>query len=123
MSAKLLDEKNRIIEIIWDGLVSPEQVEAVNQQVEKFAKQLGGRFDVLVDMRSVKAFPQDTKEKLVEHQKLLKDWGMSRASVAVGGAIAKMQLNRVAKESDHQTEYQWESYEEALQFLRGSTVQ
>ena len=54
---------------------------------------------------------------LVEHQKLLIEWGMKRASVAVGGAIAKMQLNRISKESAHQTEFQWETYDEALAFL------
>lgn len=65
----------------------------------------------------MKAFPQDTKGKIVEHQKLLAQWGMKRASVAVGGAIAKMQLNRISKESQHQTEFQWETYDEALAFL------
>lgn len=117
MSARILDEQKRIIEIIWSGLVKPDKVEEVNQKVEQYAEQLGHCFDVLVDMRDVKVFIPETKEKLVEHQKLLKEWGMKRASVAVGGAIAKMQLNRVAKESDHQTEYQWETVEEALEFL------
>ncbi|QLG37358.1 hypothetical protein HW560_03865 [Paenibacillus sp. E222] len=54
---------------------------------------------------------------MVEHQKLLAQWGMKRASVAVGGAIAKMQLNRISKESQHQTEFQWETYDDALAFL------
>lgn len=98
-------------------MVSPEQVEQTNTEIKKIAEQLGNSFDVLVDMRNMKAFPQDTKEKMVEHQKLLAQWGMKRASVAVGGAIAKMQLNRISKESQHQTEFQWETYDEALAFL------
>ncbi|MCI3927025.1 hypothetical protein MO973_43325 [Paenibacillus sp. TRM 82003] len=122
MSAKLLDENRRIIEIVWEGIVKPEDVEETTRAIEAVVPKLGSRFDVLVDMRNLKAFPQDTKQALVEHQRLLKEWGMQRASVAVGGAIAKMQLNRVAKESDHQTEFQWETYEEAKDFLFGTTI-
>ncbi|MNJ01879.1 hypothetical protein D3C73_1616520 [compost metagenome] len=48
---------------------------------------------------------------------MLTQLGMKRASVAVGGAIAKMQLNRISKDSNHQTEFQWETYDEALAFL------
>lgn len=117
MSVKRLDSPKPIIEIVWEGMVSPEQVEQTNTEIKKIAEQLGNSFDLLVDMRNMKAFPQDTKEKMVEHQKLLAQWGMKRASVAVGGAIAKMQLNRISKESQHQTEFQWETYDEALAFL------
>ncbi|WP_342571613.1 hypothetical protein MKY85_01595 [Paenibacillus sp. FSL R5-0749] len=117
MSVRRLDSTKPIIEIIWEGIVTPEHVEQANKEIQRIAAQLGNSFDVLVDMRTMKAFPQDTKEKIVEHQKLLLDWGMQRASVAVGGAIAKMQLNRISKESAHQTEFQWETYDEALAFL------
>ncbi|KAA8787800.1 hypothetical protein EC604_28665 [Paenibacillus amylolyticus] len=117
MSVKRLDSTKPIIEITWEGIVSPEQVDQVNAEIEKIAPQLGNTFDVIVNMIHMKAFPQDTKDKMVEHQKRLKDLGMKRASVAVGGAIAKMQLNRISKESEHQTEFQWETYDEALAFL------
>ncbi|PQP83850.1 hypothetical protein C0Q44_04120 [Paenibacillus sp. PCH8] len=117
MSVRRLDSTNPIIEIVWEGIVTPEHVEQTNKEIQRIAAQLGNSFDVLVDMRTMKAFPQDTKEKIVDHQKLLLEWGMKRASVAVGGAIAKMQLNRISKESAHQTEFQWETYDEALAFL------
>ncbi|MGN7416541.1 hypothetical protein [Paenibacillus sp. SAF-068] len=117
MSVRRLDSTKPIIEIVWEGIVTPEHVEQTNKEIQGIAAQLGNSFDVLVDMRTMKAFPQDTKEKIVAHQKLLLEWGMKRASVAVGGAIAKMQLNRISKESAHQTEFQWETYDEALAFL------
>ncbi|WP_128099928.1 hypothetical protein [Paenibacillus sp. DCT19] len=117
MSVRLLDSDTSILEIIWDGIVTPEQVEQANIQIQQLSTSLGDSFDVLVDMRNMKAFPQDTKEKIVEHQKMLTQMGMKRASVAVGGAIAKMQLNRISKDSNHQTEFQWETYDEALAFL------
>ncbi|WP_281890418.1 hypothetical protein [Paenibacillus sp. YYML68] len=117
MSVNIINKEKRIIELVWSGLVKPEKVEEVNRILYQYAAQLGFDFDLLVDMREVKAFPQDTKMKIVEHQRLLKSWGMKRASVAVGGAVAKMQLNRVAKESEHSTETQWATYEEAYQFL------
>ncbi|WP_145336660.1 hypothetical protein [Paenibacillus xylanexedens] len=117
MSVRRLDSPKPIIEIVWEGIVSPEQVEQVNTEIERIAPQLDNAFDVLVDMRNLKAFPQDTKDTMVAHQKRAKELGMKRASVAVGGAIAKMQLNRISKESEHQTEFQWETYDEALAFL------
>lgn len=120
MTVQILDRQHRIIEIVWKGIVSPEEVLEKNRLIEGYAKELGSKFSVLVDMRDLKAFPQDTKLELVKHQQLIASWGMTRASVAVGSAIAKMQLNRVAKESGHQTEFQWETYEEALQFLKTS---
>ena len=74
MSVRRLDSTKPIIEIIWEGIVSPEKVEQVNAEIEKIAPQLGNTFDVLVDMRNLKAFPQDTKDKMVEHQNEQKTW-------------------------------------------------
>lgn len=64
MSVRRLDSTKPIIEIIWEGIVFPEHVEQTNTEIQRIAEQLGNSFDVLVDMRNMKAFPQDTKEKL-----------------------------------------------------------
>ncbi|MCR8659417.1 hypothetical protein [Paenibacillus endoradicis] len=119
-STKILDMDNNIIEIVWDQKARPDDFDRVTREIEKFSKDMGGKFDVVVDMRSVKAFLPESQAKLVEHQKELLTLGMQRAAVIVEGAIAKIQLNRSTRQSEHTTESHWSSYEDALNFLRGN---
>ncbi|MFS0874288.1 hypothetical protein [Paenibacillus xylanilyticus] len=94
---------NKAYEIVQGQLVIFGYPLSISAEAVSERFRLGGSFVVAI--------------AVVEHQKLLTQWGMRRASVAVGSAIAKMQLNRISKESEHQTEFQWETYDEALAFL------
>lgn len=117
-STKILDRTQKIIEIVWDAQTTPEEMDRITAQISQFSKQLGGSFDVLVDMQTVKVFKPETQARLVEHQISLKNSGMQRAAVVIGSVITKMQLNRTSKAAEHSTETQWETYEEALSYLR-----
>ncbi|NHN33694.1 hypothetical protein [Paenibacillus agricola] len=119
-STKILDYIGKIIEIVWDAKVTPSEIDSITKEVRTHAQELGGSFDVIVDMRTVKVFSPESQAKLVEHQKSIKEFGMKRAAVVVTGTIAKLQLNRTARHSVHTTETQWESYEQALAFLKES---
>lgn len=119
-STKILDKTNKIIEIVWDQKAKPDDFDRITSEIEMFSKDMGGKFDVVVDMRSVKAFLPESQAKLVEHQKELLTLGMQRAAVIVEGAITKIQLNRSARQSEHTSESHWNSYEEALAFLKGN---
>lgn len=121
-SAKIVERTNKIIEIVWDAKALPENIDSVTKQVQTLAQELGDRFDVIVDMRAVKAFLPESQKKLVEHQRALKEYGMQRAAVVVAGSITKLQLGRTARQSEHITESHWESYDEALNFLKNSSV-
>ena len=70
-------------------------------------------------MENIIAFPKETQEKVVEHQKWLLKNGMKRAAVVNNSATAKMQLERTAKESEHKNAFHFSSFEEALKFLQG----
>ncbi|MCD1260094.1 hypothetical protein B5M42_014865 [Paenibacillus athensensis] len=117
-STKIVDRPHRIVEIVWDPKATPDDFDRITRQIEGFSRELGGVFDVIVDMRTVKAFLPESQAKLVEHQKALLQCGMRRAAVIVAGAITKIQLNRTAKQSEHTTESHWDNYEDALQFLK-----
>jgi len=118
-STKILDKANKIIEIVWDQKARPEDFDRITKEIETFSIDLGGKFDVVVDMRNVKAFLPESQAKLVEHQKDLLTFGMQRAAVIIEGAmITKIQLNRSARQSEHTLESHWNSYEEALAFLK-----
>jgi hypothetical protein len=118
-STQIVDRDHKIVEIIWHQSATPEDFDRITKEIEAFSKELGGSFEVLVDMRNVKAFQQATQAKLVEHQKALKTFGMQRAAVIVSSAIAKMQLKRTSTTSEHTTESHWENRDEALSFLKG----
>jgi len=117
-SSRILDRDRKIIELVWTGRETPADIEAVNMELLDWTSRLGRGFDLLVDMRSVTAWSQETKEALVTHQQFLLRWGMRRAAVVVASAVARLQLNGVKKLSDNDRETQWGSYEEALTFLK-----
>jgi hypothetical protein len=117
-TSRILDRGRKIIELVWTGRETPADVEAVNLELLDWASQLGRDFDLLVDMRSVTAWSQETKDALVAHQQLLIKWGMRRASVVVASAVARLQLKGVKQLSSNDRETQWGSYEEALAFLK-----
>jgi hypothetical protein len=116
--SRILDRDRKIVELIWTGKETPADIEAVNLELLDWASQLGRDFDLLVDMRSVQAWSQETKNALVKHQQLLMTWGLRRASVVVASAVARLQLKGVRNLSDNDKETQWGSYEEALAFLK-----
>lgn len=122
-AAKVLDKANNIIEIVWDQKAKPEDFDRITSEIEEFSKSMGGKFDVIVDMRGVKAFSPESQAKLVEHQKAALTFGLQRAAVIVDGAISKIQLNRSARQSNHTTESHWNSYEEALAFLKETKIE
>ncbi|MFC5527905.1 hypothetical protein [Cohnella yongneupensis] len=117
-TTRIIDRPARIVEIVWAYAATPDDFDRINDEIKRFSEELGGSFDVLVDMRTVKAFKPELQAKLVEHQKAIKLYGMKRAAVVTAGSIARLQLNRTAKQSEHTTETQWDDYAEALAFLK-----
>ncbi|WP_020618968.1 hypothetical protein [Paenibacillus daejeonensis] len=120
-SARLFDKENKIIEIVWYQSAQPQDFDRVTGEIETLSRDLGGAFDVLVDMREVQAFSPESQVKLVEHQKSILSFGMQRAAVVVTGAISKLQLKRSARQSEHTTESHWNNYDDAVAFLKECT--
>lgn len=115
---KLIDASKKIIQISWIGKVSPEDIQEANTKIDKFVNELkASSFDLIVDMTDITVLLQDTQKELVKHQEWLLEKGMQRAAVVTNSAIAKMQLKRTAKESSHQKEFHFETYDEAAAFL------
>jgi hypothetical protein len=65
------------------------------------------RFHLFVDMRNLKALPEDSKKLMKEGQKLYKFKGMERSVVIVDNIIIKFQFKQIAKESGIN---EWERY-------------
>lgn len=119
-STRLLDTKHNIIEIVWTQNAQPNDFDRITNEIKELSKSLNGEFDVIVDNSNVKAFLPESQAKLVEHQKALLELGMKRAAVVVSSAVSKLQLSRSARQSEHSTESHFNTYEEALAFLKGN---
>ena len=116
---KIIDKSKKIVGISWIGKVTPDDVRQANDKLAVIMKELASeQFDVLVNMSEITVLLQDTQKEIVKHQEWLLQNGMQRAAVIVSSTIAKMQLKRTAKESEHSNEYHFQSETEALEFLR-----
>ena len=115
---EILDQDKGIISLHWEGKVTPDEVESANEALKAAKSKINKPFDLLVLFNEGMVFLQETQKKIVDHQKLLIDLGMKRAAVVTGNnSLIKMQLNRTAKQSGNQVEFQFDTFEEALEFL------
>ncbi|MFD1135837.1 hypothetical protein [Paenibacillus urinalis] len=118
-TANVLDKQKRIIEIKWIGLSKPEEVDRLTERVLLLRSEFSSpTFKVLVDMRESLVFSKESQARLVEHQRQLRDSGMSHAAIITQKALTTMQLKRSAREAGNDTESHFENADEALGFLQ-----
>ncbi|WP_170119483.1 methyl-accepting chemotaxis protein [Tumebacillus permanentifrigoris] len=118
-SVKVIDADQRIIELVWSGVITNSIVREVNEGMLQAVASLGNQpFDVLVDTRTMQVVLPEAQEPFAAHQKLLLEKGMKRAAVVLDSRLAKSQLDQVKQNSGNTVETQWGTYEEALAFLR-----
>lgn len=116
---ELIDSKKRIIELVWEGKIQPEEVPQANERLLELIDQFNGQpFDVLVDMSKFISFPTSTQKLIAEQQKLVIEKGMRRSAVVVPSNVVKSGLNMISKKSGHTTEFHFATREEALAFLQ-----
>jgi len=114
----MIDKQNKFIGVDWIGKVTPEDIQEANDKLALLIKTFRNQaFDVLVDMNEITVLFPETQKELVKHQEWLLENGMQRAAVVVSSNIAKMQLKRTAKQSNHGKELHFESREVALDYL------
>ena len=119
---RILDPAKGIVELVWSGQETPADVSRANQEITTLVHHRKDGFDLLVDMRTVVAWSQETKAAVIEHQRFLLGLGLRRAAVVVGNAVTRMQLNNVKRQSSNDRETQWSSYDEARQFLEATAT-
>ncbi|WP_026691706.1 hypothetical protein [Alteribacter aurantiacus] len=119
---KIVDTSKKVILLKWAGMVRPKEVGEANKKLAECIDQLGEGFDMIVDMAELKVWTPETQQEIVKHQQWLISAGLGKAAVVVNGAIAKMQLKRTAKESNHSNEHHFTSFDEAMAFLQKEAV-
>lgn len=118
-SVELVDPDHRIIELVWSGKISPEEVPQANEKLREVIDQLDGQpFDMIVDMREFISFPAATQHLIAEQQKFVIESGMRRSAVIVKTVAVKAGLNMISRKSGHTREFHFDDREEALKFLR-----
>ena len=89
------------------------KVDEMKTWLEKSKKELEisrGKYHVFVDMRALKALPEDSQKVMNEGQILFKENGMIRSVVIVEKMVVKLQFRAIAQESGI---YEWERYIDA----------
>ncbi|MFC4321804.1 SpoIIAA family protein [Litchfieldia salsa] len=121
---KVIDQSKSIIGLSWLGKVTPQDVLGVNEELNQLFTKLNiNEFDLLVNMSEITVLFPETQKEIVKHQAWLLQKGMRRAAVVVNSSVAKLQLKRTAKESRHQGEFHFDTPEEALTFLKDTSLQ
>ncbi|WP_169891037.1 STAS/SEC14 domain-containing protein [Litchfieldia alkalitelluris] len=116
---EVIDQNLRIFGLAWLGKVSPEEVQEVNDKLASYLTELNiDEFDLLVDMSEITVLLPATQKEIVKHQEWLLQNGMQRAAVVVNSSIAKLQLKRTARESNHAKEFHFDTVKQALGFLK-----
>jgi len=85
--------------INFEGFAQRQDVAELSQRLQKILSERNSPFGVMVDLRQSRAIPTDAQESLMQGIGYCTQYGMERCSVAVAGAIAKIQAMRIAKET------------------------
>lgn len=119
--ARIVDREKNIIYLKWIGFVKKEEVQEANQKLEQIFQELNAdSFDFIVEMEDIMAFSKETQQEIVEQQKWVLSKGLRRSAVVVEKVTTKMQLKRTAESSNNDKEIFFDSFEEALEYLRNN---
>lgn len=87
------------LHLVFNGLVGPADVTAMNREVERAARRVHHGFGVLLDMRANRAFSNEVAELLKTQVEIVKQAGMSRAAVVLQSAVMTLQARRITTAS------------------------
>ncbi len=87
------------LHLVFNGLVGPTDLAAMNREVERAARRLHQDFGVLLDMRANRAFSNEVAELLKTQVGIVKEAGMARAAMVLESAVMTLQARRITTES------------------------
>ena len=105
-----IEKNNYGYKLIFGGFIKKDEMQNWVADSKKSLLNSPASFGVFIDMRDLKPLPEDSQQYMVEGQKLYKAKGMKRSVVILSNSIAKMQFQRLAKETGI---YEWERYIDA----------
>lgn len=115
---KIIDKHKPILYLKWEGKVKKHEVEEVNEKLKELIKEINNKnFYFLVDVKELNVFMPETKEAIIEQQKLFVPQIIKIASV-MKNVLTKVQLKETREKAKNDKEVQFGTYEEALQFLK-----
>ena len=95
-----VDKQNTIIELVLDGLIRPEEMTKIVEELKAATLALAGReISIKADMRTFRPSAPQVAEMLREVQQFGIQNGVKRVAEMVESQLSALQLNRVARES------------------------
>lgn len=114
---KVLNKSKKIMLLKWAGIVKKEDVSQVNTLLNQLHEEIGkGKFYLLVDCSDLQVFAPETKDLIIEQQKMFIPHIIKVASV-MQKTLTKIQLKETRDKAGNHVETQFETYDEALHFL------
>jgi len=87
--------------LYFEGFLTPEELEKwIEDSRTKIVKKF---FGVMIDLSKVKVMSKEAGALMQKGQAMYKGMGMTRSSVLVESALAKIQFKRIAEESGIKT--------------------
>jgi len=87
------------VDIVFGGPLSRDEAEELFEELDRTLPPPGSRFGLLVDSRTMRAYPAAVQTVFKRGIQLCVDRGMERAVVVADSSIATLQAKRLAKET------------------------
>lgn len=115
---EIIDKAKKIGMLKWEGMVKGQEIEEVNEHLKRMKETFGNqKFYLIVDVRDLKIFGSDAKEKIIEQQKWIKS-SLHVSAVVMGKKLIEKQLEELGERSTtNEIEKPFTTYEEALAYV------
>lgn len=115
---KVLNKFKKIAYLKWEGIVKAEEVASANEELLKIYKDdfHSNKFYLLVDASKLMMFKPETKQLIIEQQKLFGPKLIKVADV-IKGNLTKAQLKKANDDAELSIVTRFDDFNEALRFL------
>jgi hypothetical protein len=98
------------MKLTFGGFIDAQEMKKWNDELATILSRFSSKFNVLVDMRTLKPLPPESQEIMVTGQAACKKKGMERSCVVLDNTTTTIQFKRLGKESGI---YNYERYIDA----------
>ncbi|WP_143469670.1 STAS/SEC14 domain-containing protein [Lentibacillus sediminis] len=117
-TVKIIDKEEKIGMLKWEGMVKATEIDNATADLKELHKEFGDqKYYLMVDVKDLKVFSPDAKEKIVEQQKWIKS-SLHVSAVVMDKKLIERQLKELgSRSSTDEIEIFFPAYEEALAYL------
>ncbi|WP_042149462.1 hypothetical protein [Paucisalibacillus sp. EB02] len=117
-TVKVINKEKKIGMLKWEGMVKATEIDNATTDLKELHKKFGNqKYYLLVDVKDLKVFSPDAKEKIVEQQKWIKS-SLHVSAVVMDKKLIERQLKELgSKSSTDEIEVPFPTYKDAIAYL------